>query len=64
VWIYRNLASSLAGAGRMDEASRAYAEMQRAYPNLTGARFRQAMVFSPTALDRMVGNLRKLGLPE
>ena len=64
LWIYRNLASSLAGAGRMEEAREAYAQMMRAYPDLTAAKFRQAMVFSPAALDRMVGNLKKLGLPD
>jgi adenylate cyclase len=64
VWIYRNLASSLSGAGRMEEAKQAYAQMMSSYPDMTVSRYRQAMVFSPTALDRMVGNLRKLGLPD
>ncbi len=63
LWIYRNLASSLAGAGRMAEAGKAYARVMRAYPDLTGAKYRQAMVFSSAALDRMVANLKKLGLP-
>jgi adenylate cyclase len=64
VWIYRNLASSLSGAGRTDEAREAYAVMMSSYPDLTVSRLRQAMVFSPAALDRMVENLRKLGLPD
>ena len=64
MWIYRNLASSLSGAGRIEEAKKAYAEMMRAYPNLTVAKLRQAMVFSVPTLDRMVDNLRKLGLPD
>ncbi|MGA7390484.1 MAG: winged helix-turn-helix domain-containing tetratricopeptide repeat protein [Pseudolabrys sp.] len=64
MWIYRNLASSLAGAGRMEEAREAYAEMMRAYPGLTVAKFKQAMVFSAPTLDRMADNLRKLGLPD
>ncbi len=64
MWIYRNLVSSLSGAGRMEEAKKAYAEMMRAYPNLTVAKLRQAMVFSAPTLERMVGNLRKLGLPD
>jgi adenylate cyclase len=51
MWIYRNLASSLAGAGRMGEAKEAYAQMMRAYPAMTAAKFRQAMVFSSAALD-------------
>jgi adenylate cyclase len=63
-WIYRNLASSLAGAGRMEEAGKAYEELMRAYPGITAAKFREAMVFSPAVLERMVENLKKLGLPE
>jgi adenylate cyclase len=63
-WIYRNLASSLSGAGRMEEAKQAYAEMMRSYPDLTISKFKQAMVFSPAALERMAENLRRLGLPE
>ena len=46
-WIYRNLASSLAGAGRIEEAGQAFAEMMRYYPDLTISKFKQAMVFSP-----------------
>jgi adenylate cyclase len=63
IWIYRNLASSLAGAGLMEEASEAYGQMLRGYPDLTASKLRQAMVFSPTFLDHMVDNLKKLGLP-
>jgi adenylate cyclase len=64
MWIYRNLASSLSGAGRMEEAKKAYAEMTLSYPDLTASKLKQAMVFSTPFLDRMVGNLRKLGLPD
>jgi adenylate cyclase len=63
-WIYRNLSSSLSGAGRLEEAKEAYAELLRSYPDLTISKFKQAMVFSPAALDRMGENLRKLGLPD
>ncbi len=61
-WIYRNLASSLSGAGRIEEAKHAFAEMMRNYPDLTVAKFKQAMVFSSAPLNRMAENLRKLGL--
>jgi adenylate cyclase len=61
-WIYRNLASVLSGAGRVDEAKQAFTEMMRSYPDLTVSKFKQAMVFSPAVLDRMAENLRKLGL--
>jgi adenylate cyclase len=64
VWIYRNLAAVSSGAGRMEEAKESYAQVLRSYPDLTGSRLRQAMVFSATFLDRMVDNLRKLGLPD
>jgi adenylate cyclase len=63
-WIYRNLASSLSGAGRVEEAKHAFAEMIRNYPDLTVAKFKQAMVFSTVPLNRMAENLRKLGLPD
>ncbi|HEX7566256.1 MAG TPA: adenylate/guanylate cyclase domain-containing protein [Bradyrhizobium sp.] len=63
-WIYRNLASSLSGAGRDEEARQAYTELMRSYPDLTISKFKQAMVFAPAVLDRMAENLRKLGLPD
>jgi adenylate cyclase len=63
-WIYRNLASSLSGAGRIDEAKQAFAEVMRFYPDLTMSKIKEAMVFSPAVLDRMAANLRKLGLPD
>ncbi|MGO8907946.1 MAG: adenylate/guanylate cyclase domain-containing protein [Bradyrhizobium sp.] len=63
-WIYRNLASVLSGAGRVDEAKQAFAVMMLTYPDLTVSKYKQAMVFSPAALNRMAENLRKLGLPD
>jgi adenylate cyclase len=63
-WIYRNLVSSLSGAGRVDEAKVGYATLMQAYPDLTVRKFKQAMVFSPAVLDRMAVNLRRLGLPD
>src|ERR1700759_2934567 len=63
-WIYRNLAGALAGAGRIEEAKVAFAEMLGHYPDLTVSKFKQAMVFSAPALERMGQNLRSLGLPE
>jgi adenylate cyclase len=63
-WIYRNLASSLAGAGRIEEAKQAFAEMMRHYPDLTVSKFKQAMVFSPAVLEVMGENLKRVGLPD
>ncbi len=54
----------LSGSGRIDEARQAFAEMLRSYPDLTISKFKQAMVFSGTTLDRMAENLRRLGLPD
>lgn len=48
----------------MDEAREAYAQMLLSYPDLTVAKFRKAMVFSPAAFEVIVANLRKLGLPD
>ncbi|MFT5440046.1 MAG: adenylate cyclase [Alphaproteobacteria bacterium] len=64
VWIYRSLASSLSGASRTEEAKQAYSHLMQSYPDLTGAKVRQAMVFSEAMLDRMIANLKKLGLPD
>jgi adenylate cyclase len=63
-WIYRHLASSLSGGGRIEEAKQALAEMMRYYPDLTVSKFKQAMVFSSATMDRVADNLRKLGLPD
>ncbi|KWV46533.1 hypothetical protein AS156_01740 [Bradyrhizobium macuxiense] len=63
-WIYRNLASALAGAGRIDEAKAAFSEMMRSYPGMTASKFKDAMVFSGPTLDRMAQYLQSLGLPE
>jgi adenylate cyclase len=63
-WIYRHLASSLSGGGRIEEAKQALAEMMRYYPDLTVSKFKQAMVFSNATMDRVADNLRKLGLPD
>jgi adenylate cyclase len=63
-WILRNLVSSLAGAGRMDEAKAEFRRLMAAYPDLTVTKFRNAMVFSPVMMDRMCASLRKVGLPD
>jgi len=63
-WIYRDLAGSLVAAGRIGEAEQAFVELMRFYPDLTIAKFKQAMVFPNAVLDRMAENLRRLGLPD
>jgi adenylate cyclase len=64
LWILRNLVTSLVGAGRIEEARFEFARLGAAYPGFTIAKYRQAMVFSPSMLDRMAAHLRVLGLPE
>ena len=56
--------AALVGAGRLDEARKSLAKVQEAYPGFSVKRFRDAMVFTPRALDRMAEQLRVLGVPE
>jgi adenylate cyclase len=63
-WLYRHLASSLSGAGRIAEARQALAETMLRYPDLTISKFKQAMVFSATTMNHVAENLRKVGLPD
>jgi adenylate cyclase len=63
-WIHRNLAPSLLGAGREQEARESFRIMTNAYPDLTVKRYKDAMVFSPQVLDRIGAQLAELGLPE
>jgi adenylate cyclase len=63
-WIYRSLASVLVSAGRIEEAKGAYALLMESYPDLTASKIRKAMVFSPTVMDRMLADLKTLGLPD
>jgi adenylate cyclase len=63
-WIYRSLAPTLVCAGRMDEARAAYAILRKHYPDLTLSKVREAMVFSPTFMEKMLDGLAKLGMPD
>jgi adenylate cyclase len=64
VWIHRNLAPALYSAGRLDEAKASLEVLRASYPNFSVREFREAMVFSPRALDRMAEQMRALGVPE
>lgn len=64
LWIHRNLAPALYGAGRHDEAAASFRTLMAAYPDLTTAKFRHAMVFSPRVLERISRQLQALGMPE
>jgi adenylate cyclase len=63
-WIYRSLASVLVDAGRTDEAEAAYALLMESHADLTAGKIREAMVFTPDYMDRMLANLKTLGLPD
>ncbi len=63
-WIDRQLAPCLCSAERVDEAKEVFDRMVKAYPDLTISMIRQAMVFSSPFMDRIVDNLKKLGLPD
>ncbi len=64
LWIHRNHAAALYGAGRLDEARRSIAALMQALPNFTVRRFKEAMVFTPAVLDRVGAQLVALGVPE
>ncbi|MBI3527354.1 MAG: adenylate/guanylate cyclase domain-containing protein [Betaproteobacteria bacterium] len=64
LWILRNLVCSLVGADRVEEAKVEFAHLCSAYPGLTVAKFKKAMVFSPAVLDRMAAQLKTMGLPD
>jgi adenylate cyclase len=64
LWILRALVSALVGANRMDEARAEFARLRAVYPDSTIAKFRNAMVFSPAAVERMAAHWRAVGLPE
>ena len=63
-WIHRNLAPALLACGREAEARASCATLMRAHPEMTVARFKEAMVFSPRVLERIGDGLRALGVPE
>ncbi len=64
IWIYRSYASGLVGAGKIEEAKHAYAKLMEAYPDITAQKIHQAMVFTPKFMNRMLKNLKMLGLPD
>ena len=64
LWIHRNLAPALWGAGRTAEAHASYNALLAAYPTFTVKRFKESMVFSNRVLDRIGAQLMELGFPE
>lgn len=64
IWIHRNLAAALQGAGRVEEAKESLAKLAESYPGFSITKYREAMVFTPRTLDRIGEQLRALGVPE
>jgi adenylate cyclase len=64
LWLHRNLAPALLGAGRLDAAQASYIALLKAYPGFSVRRFRESMVFTPRVLDRIGRQLVALGVPE
>jgi adenylate cyclase len=64
LWILRHLVSVLVGAGRMDEAKAELKRLLAAYPDASVSGFRNALLFSPAALDGMAARWRAIGIPE
>ncbi len=64
LWIHRNLAPALWGAGRETEARASFKVLLGAYPDMSVRRFKDAMVFTPRVLDRICVQLSELGLAD
>lgn len=64
IWILRQQAPALLGAGREREARKAFEALMAAYPGFSIKRYKDAMVLSPRLLDRVASQLARLGLPE
>jgi adenylate cyclase len=63
LWIHRNLAPALLGAGRLKEARASCDILIAAYPRFSIAPFKAAMAFSPAVLERISAQLVQLGVP-
>ncbi len=63
VLINRFLAPSLALAGRKEEAERSFADLTRAFPDLTIAQVKTSLPHSQSYLDRAAEGLESAGLP-
>ncbi len=64
-WAFRDLATFLAAAGKIDEAREAAAKLRETYPRLTIAEAADALRFmEPGLRARYLDGLRQAGLPE
>lgn len=62
VWVNRFRSAAFALAGRKEEARRCFAELTRAYPELTIGQVRSALPHTPSFRDRACEGLASLGM--
>jgi pentatricopeptide repeat protein len=58
------LVPALFHAGRTEEAHHAFQKMMDYYPGLTIGKVSSALLFGADMVERIVGGLRQIGLPE
>jgi len=63
LWIHRNLAPALFGAGRIEEARASRDILLTSFPRFSIRQYKEAMVFSHAVLDRISSQLTQLGIP-
>lgn len=64
IWIHRNLAPALYGAGRLEEAKASLRTLMTHHPDFTVQGFLASIPLTPYYTDRICEQLRALGVPE
>jgi len=64
IWAYRQLVPAYMEVGREEDAKNGIRLLLQAYPNLTAAKVREAMVLPDAEMNWICTNLVKAGLPE
>lgn len=64
VWIHRNLAPALLGAGRLDEAKGSLRTLMDHYPSFSVQSYRAAIPLSGALMEKICDQMRELGVPE
>jgi adenylate cyclase len=62
-WIYRNLVPAYSAAGERRKAEEGVSLLVESYPNLTVGDVTEAIIFSPTVLEKFAEGLSHAGLP-
>ena len=63
VWLHRHLIPAYREVGRTDDAERGVRTLLQAYPDITAAKIKEAMVFSDAHMDWACQHLIAAGLP-